>query len=40
MDVLYENILENVKMKQATRIINENINEKEEMLKIIKEDID
>ncbi|WP_455797279.1 hypothetical protein [Clostridium butyricum] len=27
-------------MKQATRIINENINEKEEMLKIIKEDID
>lgn len=37
---LVRKYFENVKMKQATRIINENINEKEEMLKIIKEDID
>lgn len=37
---LVRKYFENVKMKQATRIINENINKKEEMLKIIKEDID
>ena len=30
---------ENVKMKQATRIIEENIDDKEEILKITKEDI-
>lgn len=36
---LVRKYFENVKMKQATRIIEENIDDKEEILKITKEDI-